>query len=431
MPSESGTSGIWDVHHALRRMGEGHYDRYRDTYNRVGVMANATAGLTFQKLYHDPAVSVLARIRTNVARPDMVGDTLLTSVEKASCVQALHALEAALAGLPADLSLYQIATSPASEYPTLIPLFKILDGTAQRICVPFVQPEYDPATAKASLDDLLALVGTERTYSDLYEREPTSAMKPTFNGVMVRARRAGLLVELRGLRRPAAPGYVSDPADDRWDVRSCVAPENAVLFRDVHLKINTTAYLMNGLTYGDFFNLPMIDPKVLPHVRARVMADQEYWFTPLEKERVVAALDAIVTFLSNSATHKDLNFRMMYSDPQVPAEVLVQFQRVVDVKPEICLPFLLYTWDHVEADAAIDVFLVRNSNRSLKSLYTDQPPPPPSRMTQSEFQQVLAHRDATRVLLAKENDLICDSPGNCTYYPYEYCTTGPWSNCSP
>src|SRR5690606_10840035 len=120
---------------------------------------------------------------------------------------------------------------------------------------------------------------------------------------------AGLLVELRGIWKPPAPGYVSDPADSRWDVRSCVAPENAVLYKDVHLRINTMAYLMDGLTYGDFFDLPMADDKVLPHFKRRIAADKDYWFTALERDRVSAAIDDILAFLASPGAPAGLTLR--------------------------------------------------------------------------------------------------------------------------
>src|SRR5690606_37220846 len=96
-----------------------------------------------------------------------------------------------------------------------------------------------------------------------------------------------------------------------------------------------------------------------------------------------------------------------YSRPDVPVEVLVHFQRMLDVKPELCLPFMNHTWDHVEAGAAIDVFLASIRDRSLKQLYTDPPEPVKEVYTQSEYEQILRRREAPKVLLAKENDLYC------------------------
>lgn len=429
--NETGTLAIWDVENALCRMGDSHYRRYRDTYRRVAVMGNATAGLPIKTLYSEPARGVLSGIRANVERPGMVSEKLLSGGEQQACIQALQALDSALAEQPSDLSLYALCTQPADGFPKLIPLFRALDAASPFVCVPFVQPGYDPAVAKPHLDALLALLGGDYTYIDLYDRAPKPDMKQSFNRIMVGAKRAGLLVELRGIRKPSAACYISDPADGRWDVRSCVPPENAVLFKEVHLKINTMAYLMAGLTYGDFFGLPIIDPKVLPHFKSRVAAEPGYWFTALEKERIGAALDAIVAFLGSSDEHRGLTLRTVYSTPDVPAEVLVQFQRILDVKPEICLPFMNHTWDHAEAADAIDVFLKRNRDRSLKQLYTDPPQPVKANYTQSEFELLLKQQEATKTLLAKSNNLICYSPGQCVYRDGDYCSTGILGNCTP
>lgn len=430
MGNGTGSTAIWDVKHALRRMGAGHYERYRDTCRRVGVMGNALAGIQFQSLYHDPAREILAAVRANVERPGMTSEELLSTAEQQACVAALHALDAALEAQPATLSLYQLCTEAPEAYPGLAPLFNALHSASPRVCVPFVQAGFDPAVARPSLDEFLGLVG-DYSYIDLYERPPALDWKPVFNRTMVRAKRAGLLVELRGLRKPAAPCYVSDPADDRWDVRSCVPPENAVLFKDVHMKINTMAYVAGDLAYGDFFDRPMAAPEVLPHFKARVQADADYWFTPLERDRIAAALDAIAAFLEGSEEHGTLTFRQVYTDPDVPAEILIQFQRILDVKPEICLPFMNHTWDHAEAATAIDVFLTRNRDRSLKQLYTGASEPPRATYTQSEFELRMQQREATKLLLSKSNDLICESPGNCIFEPDDYCSTDPFGNCVP
>ena len=431
MATNSGSGAIWDVEQALRRMEDRHYDRYRDTYRRVAVIGNALAGLTFNSLYRDPARAVLAAVRANVERPGMVSEKLLTGPEQQACLSALQALDTALASEAPDLDLYALCTQPGAQFPNLIPLFQTLGDASQLVCVPFVQPGHNPQDAQVALDGFLGLVGDSRTLIDLYEHAPSVAWKPAFNRVMVAARRAGLLVELRGIRKPAAAGYISDPADDRWDVRSCVAPENAILFKEVHLKINTMAYLMDDLTYGDFFDLPMIDAKVLPHFKARIAADNGYWFTALEKERLIAAIDALVAFLGGSGINEGLTLREVYSRPDVPTEVLVQFQRMLDVKPELCLPFMNYTWDPVEAGAAIDVFLTGNRDRSLKQLYTDPPAPVKEVYTQSEYELILNRREATKVLLSKTNDLYCESPDNCVFFEYEWCSTSLYGNCRP
>lgn len=430
MAIEPGSEVIWDVEHALRRMEAGHYTRYLDTYRRVAVMGNALSGIPLQTLYKDPARAVLAAIQANVARTGMVSEKLLNGSEQQACLAALQALDAALAGEAPGLTLYALCTEPAGQFPKLMPLFAALDATSARLCVPFVQPGYDPGIAKPALDALLGLIGDTRTLAGLYEKAPAFEWRADFNRVMVSARRAGLLVELRGLRKPAAAGYVSDPADDRWDVRSCVAPENAVLFKEVHQRINTMAYLMMGLTYGDFFDLPMIDDKVLPHFKRRVADEPGYWFSALERERIVAALDGITTYLQGSP-HQDLTLRDVYSRPDVPAEVLIGFQRILDVKPEICLPFMDYNWDYTEAAAAIDPFLTRSRDRTLKQLYTDPPPPAKDSYTQSEYELILRQQAATKTLLSKRNELICEAPGDCQPFPFEYCATGIFQNCTP
>ncbi len=423
-------NGIWDIEPALLRMGEGHYTRYRDVYRKVAVLANATEGLTFEALYRRPALEVLSEVLGNVSRPAMVSEKLLSKGEQRACLGALDHVLRAIETLPSPVTLYDLSTQPVENFPTLIPRFQELDGVTPLTCVPFVQPGFDPALAKDSLDGLLALIGSTYTLADLYERAPALSIKPNFNRVMVRAKRAGLLVELVGIRKPAAPGYVSDPADDRWDVRSCVPPENAFLFKDVHLKINTMAYLMTGLNYGDFFDLPLANPKVLPHFRARVQADREYWFTPLERDRIVAALDQILEVLQDPK-NSALTFREIYSDPGVPAEVLVHFQRILDVKPEICLPFMLHDFDHAAAAEAIDVFLERYGHADLKALYTAPPEPEGAPASRADLATRLRQHEAKLTLMKKYNDLICFAPGQCVYMLDDYCNTAPLGNCPP
>ena len=429
MTTSFSANGIWDIEPALLRMGEGHYARYRETYRKVAVLANATAGLTFEALYQRPALDVLSDVLENLSRPAMVSEKLLSKEELRACRGALDQVLRAMEALPNSVTLHDLSTQPAVNFPTLIPLFTALDCVSPMICNPFVQPGFDPVLAKACLDDLLALIGSTYTLADLYERSPALAIKPNFNRVMVRAKRAGLLVELVGICKPAAAGYVSDPADDRWDVRSCVPPENAFLFKDVHVKINTMAYLMAGLNYGDFFDLPMANPKVLPHFRARVLADRDYWFTPLERDRIVTALDQILDALQTPEM-AELSFREVYSDPGIPAEVLVHFQRILDVKPEICLPFMLHDFDHAAAADAIDVFLERYANMDLKALYTAPPETdgaPPSR---ADLATRLRQHEAKLTLMKKINDLVCIAPGQCVYLRDEYCSTAPLGNCA-
>jgi len=421
---------IWDVEPTLRRMESGHYELYIDTYRRVAVMGNALAGIPFQSLYKNPARQVLSNVRTNVERPGMVSEKLLSATEQQAILTSLQALDAALASEDPTTTLYKLCTEPASQFPALMPLFATLDASSAHICVPFVQHGFNPGIAKTALDALLALLKDSRTLSALYEQTPDPAWKADFNRVMVASRRAGLLIELRGICKPAAPGYVSDPKDDRWDVRSCVPPENAELFKHVHLRINTMAYLMAGLTYGDFFDLPMTDDKVMPHFKRRVESEPGYWFTALERERIGAALDDLIAFL-NTGPHKSLTLREVYTQPDVPAEVLIQFQRILDVKPEICLPFMHYSWDYAEAADAIEPFLTRNRDRTLKQLYTDPPLPVKETYTQSEYELLLKQRAATKAILAKYNDLECISPGNCQYRYHDYCSSAPFGNCQP
>lgn len=431
MAITKGSAAIWDVEPTLRRMEAGHYHRYIDTYRRVAVMGNALAGIPLRTLYMDPARTVLAAVRANLARAGMISDKLLNATEQQASLVALQALDAALANEAPDLNLYRLCTQPGGQFPALIPLFTALDAASPHLCVPFVQPGFDPAIARPALDALLALIGDSRTLADLYDRAPSLDWGADFNRVMVGARRAGLLIELRGLRKPAAPGYVNDPADDRWDVRSCVAPENAVLFKEVHQRINTMAYLMMGLTYGDFFDLPMVDEKVLPHFRRRVAAEPGYWFSALEKERIVAALDDMIVFLQGSPD-RGLTLREVYTRPDVPAEVLRGFQRILDVKPEICLPFMNYDWDYTEAAAAIDPFLRLNGGRTLKQLYVESTYPVKETYTQSEFELLLQQRAATKTLLRKTNNLVCYNPGECGFEFNEYCSTTPITgNCQP
>jgi hypothetical protein len=396
----------------------------------VAVLANATAGLTFEALYRRPALDVLSEVLGNVSRPAMVSEKLLSKGEQRACLGALDQVLRALEAHAGAVTLYDLATQPAGSFPALTPGFQALNAVSPLICVPFVQPDFDPARAKDSLDGLLALIGSTHTLADLYERSPALAIKADFSRVMVRAKRAGLLVELVGICKPAAPGYVSDPADDRWDVRSCVPPENAFLFKDVHLKINTMAYLMAGLTYGDFFDLPLTNPKVLPHFRARVLADQNYWFTPLEQERIVAALDQILNALRDPK-NADLTFREVYSDPGVTVDVLVPFQRILDVKPEICLPFMLHDFDHAAAAEAIDIFLERYGDLDLKGLYTAPPEPEGSPASRADLAKRLRQHEAKLTLMKKVNNLICIAPGECMSMPDEYCNSAPLGNCPP
>jgi hypothetical protein len=423
-------NGIWDIEPALLRMGEGHYARYRDIYRKVAVLANATERLTFEALYRRPALEVLSEVLGKVTRPAMVSEKLLSKGEQRVCLGALDQVLRAIEALPNPVTLHDLSTQPAGNFPTLIPRFKELENVSPFVCIPFVQPGFDPVLAKESLDGLLALIGSTHTLADLYERSPALAIKSEFNRVMVRAKRVGLLVELVGICKPAAPGYVSDPADDRWDVRSCVPPENAFLFKDVHLKINTMAYLMAGLSYGDFFDLPLANPKVLPHFRARVQADRDYWFTPLERDRIVAALDQILDALQDPEVSA-LTFREVYSDPGIPAEVLVPFQRILDVKPEICLPFMLHDFDHAAAAEAIDVFLERYGDADLKALYTASPEPEGSPASRADLATRLRQHEAKLTLMQKVNKLICIAPGECAYMLDEYCSTAPLGNCPP
>lgn len=423
-------NGIWDIESALLRMGEGHYARYRDTYRKVAVLANATEGLTFEALYRRPALEVLSEVLGKVSRPAMVSEKLLSKGEQRACLGALDQVLRAIEALPNAITFHDLSTQPVGNFPALISRFKELDNVSPLVCVPFVQPGFDPALAKESLDGLLALIGSTHTLADLYERSPALAIKSEFNRVMVRAKRAGLLVELVGIRKPAAPGYVSDPADDRWDVRSCVPPENAFLFNDVHLKINTMAYLMTGLNYGDFFDLPLANPKILPHFRARVLADRDYWFTPLERDRIVAALDQILDVLQDPET-AGLTFREIYSDPGVPTDVLVPFQRILDVKPEICLPFMLHDFDHAAAAEAIDVFLERYGHADLKALHTAPPEHEGSPASRADLATRLRQHEAKLTLMQKVNDLICAAPGECVYMRDENCNTAPLGNCPP
>jgi len=431
MARESGSNAIWDIENALRRMEDGHYNRYRETYHRVAVMGNALQGLPLHEVYQSPAKSVLAAIQANVARAEMVSEKLLTTTEQQDCITALKAVDTALEAEPAELTLYTLCTDAASHTPALTEAFQALDAASRNICVPFVQSGFNPETAKPALDAFLGLIGTEYTFINLYERMPKHAWKPTFNRVMLDARREGLLVELRGIRKPGASCYVSDPEDDRWDIRSCVSPENAVLFKDVHQRINTMAYLMNGLTYGDFFDLPMANEKVLPHFKSRIAADKGYWFTELEKTRISEAIDAILSYLGGGNGSENLTLRDVYTNPDIPAEIMIQFQRILDVKPEICLPFMHYDWDHLEAAEAIEVFLGRNANRSLKNLYIDEPPPVKDTYTESEYRLLLEQRKANKVLLRKENNLYCYEPGDCDYELHDYCSTGLYGNCVP
>lgn len=420
------TDLVWDIEQALRRMGEGHYERYQDVYRRVATTANATAGLTFEKLYRQPAMEILSVVLELVGRPAMVSEKLLTRSQQSSARATLDKLLRAIEALPSSPTLYDLATQPVDTYPTLIPLFSELAEAAPVLCLPFLQPDFDAQRTKENLEDLLALVGTTHTCIDLYEKSPSRAIAGDFNRVMVRAKRSGLLVDLVGIRKPAAPGYVSDPNDDRWDVRSCVPPENAVLFKEVHLKINTMAFLMSGLTYGDFFDLPLANPKVLPHFRARVLADKGYWFTPLEQERILAALDQIIDFLQ-APEHAGLTFREVYSDPGAPAGVLIHFQRILDVKPEICLPFMEHDFDFAAAAGAIDIFLERAGHVDLKTLYTAPPAPDPK----ADLAKRILQHQAQATLLRKKNNLICAGPGNCVDFLDEYCSTAPLGNCAP
>lgn len=430
MATHSGST-IWDIEQSLRRLGPDHYGRYRETHQRVAVMGNALQGLPLRGIYHNPARETVAALLANTDRPGMVSEKLLTHAEQQRLLGALQAVEAALEAADPGLTLYTIATRPGSEFPEIMAALAQVDAATPKVCVPFVQADYDPARAAGALDALLDLIGDRHTLIDLYDRQPAVAWRAAFNGVMVRARRAGLLVELRGIWKPPAPGYISDPADSRWDVRSCVAPENAALYKDVHVRINTMAYLMDGLTYGDFFDLPMADDQVLPHFKRRVAADKDYWFTALERDRVSAAIDDILAYLASPGAPAGLTLREVYSDPDAPREVLIAFQRMLDVKPELCLPFMLHTWDHAEAGAAIDVFLTKNRDRTLKALYTSAPDPAKPTYTQSEYELILQQRNATRVLLQKSNDLRCYNPGECLYEPYDYCSSNPYGNCQP
>jgi len=430
MADGSSNSTVWDIEPTLRRMGAGHYEQYRDTYRRVAVVANATAGITFTDLYRKSALEVLTVVFGNLSRPAMVSEKLLSKGEHQASQLALDQVLRALEALPKSPTLYELCTQPATTFPSLIPLFKALDQVYPLICLPFVAPDFNPGSAKEALDGLLALPCAAFTYADLYTRVPDPAQRTEFNRAMVRAKRFGLLVELVGIRKPAAPGYVSDPADDRWDVRSCVPPENAVLFKDVHLKINTMAYLMGNLTYGDFFDVPLVDEKVLPHFRARVLADQDYWFTPLERQRIAAAIDEILAFLGGNPALTDLTFREIYSDPGVPAGVLICFQRILDVKPEICLPFMLHEFDHAAAAEAIDVFLEAAGDIGLKAYYTN-PPVEAAPAASDSLARTLRQRAAADTLLQKHNDLICIAPGDCEYFEDTYCNTTPAGNCPP
>jgi hypothetical protein len=411
-------------------MGANHYEQHRDVYRRVAVVVNATTGISFKDLYRKAALEVLTAVFGNVARPAMVSEKLLSKREHQSSQLALDKVLRAIEALPKSPTLYELCTQPPATFPSLIPLFKELEQTYPLLCLPFTDPDFHPDSVKEALDHLLALPCAAFTYADLYTRAPDPALRSAFNRAMVRAKRFGLLVELVGIRKPAAPGYVSDPTDDRWDVRSCVPPENAVLFKEVHLKINTMAYLMGDLTYGDFFDLPIVDEKVLPHFRARLVADQDYWFTPLERQRIAAAIDEIVAFLQSTPEHAGLSFREIYSDPGVPERVLVPFQRILDVKPEICLPFMLHDFDHAAAADAIDVFLERAGHIGLKAFYTN-PPVTPSPNDGESLARALRQREATQMLLGKSNDLVCVAPGDCQFMNQSWCSTGVTGNCRP
>lgn len=430
MADGSINSAVWDIEPMLSRMGAGHYEQYRDIYRRVAVVANATAGITFKDYYENPALEVLTTVFANMARPAMISEKLLSKGEHQASQLALDQVLRAIEALPASPTLYELCTQPAATFPSLIPLFQALERGYPLLCLPFIDPDFNPGSVKEALDRLLALPCAQFTYSDLYTRAPDPAQRTEFNRAMVKAKRVGLLVELAGIRKAAAPGYVSDPADDRWDVRSCVPPENAVLFKDVHLKINTMAYLMGDLTYGDFFDLPVVDAKVLPHFRARLLADPDYWFTPLERQRIAVAIDAIIAFLQGTPEHADLTFRDIYSDPAIPESVLVSFQRILDVKPEICLPFMLHDFDHAAAADAIDVFLERAGHIGLKALYT-APLTAPNPADGENLARTLRQREATQVLLRKSNDLICTAPGVCSPQVDEWCSTAPTGNCRP
>lgn len=423
-------STVWDIEPALRRMGAGHYEQYRDIYRRVAVVANATAGISFKDFYGKAALEVLTTVFGNLVRPTMVSEKLLSKGEHQASQLALDKVLRAIEGLPQSPTLYELCTQPNAAFPSLVPLFKELDRAYPLLCLPFIDSDFSPSSVKEALDQLLALPCAGFPYEDLYTRTPDPGQRTEFNRAMVRAKRFGLLVELAGICKAAAPGYVSDPADDRWDVRSCVPPENAVLFKEVHLKINTMAYLMGELTYGDFFDLPVVDAKVLPHFRARLLADQDYWFTPLERQRIAAAIDEIVAFLGASPAHVGLTFREIYSDPGVPTGVLVPFQRILDVKPEICLPFMLHDFDHAAAADAIDVFLERAGHMGLKALYT-APLAAPGPADGESLARALRQHEATQTLLRKKNDLVCYSAGVCVFMLDEYCSTAPTGNCRP
>lgn len=430
MAEGSINSAVWDIEPTLQRMGAGHCEQYRDIYRRVAVVTNVTAGISFADLYGSPALEALTTVFGNLARPAMISEKLLSKGEHQASQLALDRVLRAIEALPKRPTLYELCTQPAGTFPSLVPLFQELERAYPLLCFPFTDPDFNSGSVKEALDQLLALPCAAFTYADLYTRVPDPAQRTEFNRAMVRAKRFGLLVELAGIRKAAAPGYVSDPADDRWDVRSCVPPENAVLFKDVHLKINTMAYLMGDLTYGDFFDLPVVDAKVLPHFRARLMADKDYWFTPLERQRIAAAIDEIVAFLQGTPEHASLTFRDIYSDPGAPTGVLISFQRILDVKPEICLPFMLHDFDHAAAADAIDVFLERAGHIGLKALYTaslvtSSPPDGQS------LARALREHEATQVLLKKSNNLFCTAPGVCQTVLNEWCSTAPTGNCRP
>jgi hypothetical protein len=427
MAEESTNNSVWDIEPELHRMGQGHYEQYRDTYRRVAVVANATAGITLKDLYGKPTLEILTIVFGNLARPAMVSEKLLSKREQQAGQLALDQVLRAMEALPQSPTLYELCTQPLGTFPTLDPLFKVLEQAYPLLCLPFLAPDFNPGLVKEALDSLLALPCAAFTYADLYTRAPDPALRSAFNRAMVRAKRFGLLVELMGIRKPAAPGYVSDPADDRWDVRSCVPPENAVLFKNVHLKINTMAYLMGDLTYGDFFDLPVINNKVLPRFRARVLADPDYWFTPLERQRIAAALDEIIAYLQGTPEHAELTFREIYSDPGVPESVLIPFQRILDVKPEICLPFMFHDFDHAAAADAIDVFLEHFGHISLKTLYTA----PPKDADGESLANALRRRGAMQVLLKKNNNLMCYAPGDCQPQMGSWCSTVIGGNCLP
>lgn len=417
----------WDAAWALRRMGKDYVERNEATCRQIALVVNATAGLTIRQIYDDPLDKVLEVVYYNVRNRDLAAEHLLGRGAHGAALRALDALLLALPAEPHMPTLRALIAHPAT-YPNLLPRFVELDRVATLFCAPFVHPGFDPVFASESLDTLLELLGPDYTYGDLYERAPTTAMAARFNRVMVRAKRAGLLVELAAIRRPPGRGYVSDPADDRWDVRSTVPPENAVLFKSVHQKINTMAYLMTGMNYGNFFDLPLVHEKVLPHIQGRVLADSDYWFTEIEKKRIAAALDDILTYLRQSVEHGALTFRTLYSEPDVPAEVLIGFQRILDVKPEICLPFMDHDFDHAAAAEAIDVYLEAAAHLDLKRWYTA---PEGRQIAHPDVARMQRLHQAALTLQKKGNDLYCRSRGDCVYCVDEWCSTEPLGNCPP